>query len=104
LYSIKNCLSSKIHRWNWHYGYSFVLLEQEIFLIKYNIEKFVKENLVDGFVSWFPNFWVRKLIVVEGNRLITIFFLGLNSKIFDSLYKLSLTWRLGCMYKLNSNK
>ena len=34
-------------------------------LIKYNIEKMVQRHLVYSVVAWFPNFWVRKLIVVK---------------------------------------
>ena len=69
---MKNYLLLRIHRWIWNNGYLFVKFEQEV-LIKYNTEEVVQRNLIYNVVIWFPNSWVRKLIVVKGNRLIIIF-------------------------------
>ena len=42
--------------------------------MKYGAEKIVQRDLVYNVVGSFPNFWVRKLIFMKGNRLIKIFF------------------------------
>jgi len=37
----------------------FVTFEQEA-LMKYNIGKMLRKEMVSRIVMWFPNFWVRK--------------------------------------------
>ena len=44
--------------------YFFVTSEKEV-LMKYNVERMSQKKIVFGIVTWFPNFWVRRLFVVK---------------------------------------
>jgi len=54
----------KIHRSIWEYG-SFLLSLNRETLIKHNIEKMSQSDILEKIVTWFPNFWVKKLIVIK---------------------------------------